>query len=426
MEKQPVKYQEIFIAGSQPKYTYNPRESLRLESGLTDAISTPGKVVVVTGPTKSGKTVLVRRILPRNKAIWIDGGPIAGASSPEEEFWQVIVDVLDLAQEYQTQVMQGTSSNLGVKGELGTSFAIIKGAGGLSFEITDKKDNIISSSKQLSSRITAINGLRKTRIPVVIDDFHYLPRGLQKDIIRAFKSLVYDGLPVIIITIPHRKEEPIKIEREITGRTITIEIPPWSEEELSFIPKTGFSLLGYKIPQELATYLARQAIESPHLMQDFCLNACRNIGIRQSIESLELPLLKEDINIVFYDLAKNMGRSMFEKLARGPRQRKDRVQRELLEGNTVDIYQLVLLALARMKPSLRGIEYTDIRNTIRGIAVSLPNIQDVTRVLKHMSKIATSDKSSTPILDFDEEEQKLYITDPFFAFYLRWGDLSFN
>jgi hypothetical protein len=424
MEKQPMRYQEIFVAGSQPKYTYNPRESLRLESGLTDAISTPGKVVVVTGPTKSGKTVLVNRILPHDRAIWIDGGAISGSKSPEDDFWQIIVDGLNLAQIRQTQVTSGSSNKYGVKGELGANFVLVKGDAGLSFDYKQSQDKTISTSKQLSSRIAAINGLKKSHITIVIDDFHYLPRALQKDVIRAFKSLVYDGLPVVMITVPHRKEEPIKIEREMTGRTITIEIPTWSEEDLSFIPKTGFLLLNYTISQEHATYLAQQAIGSPHLMQDFCLNACRNIGICKSKESLELPLSDEDFNTVFHDLAKNMGRSMFEKLARGPRPRKDRIQRELLEGKTVDIYQLVLLGLARMKPSLSGIEYIDIRNSIRGIAISLPNIQDVTRVLKYMSKIAASDRSSTPVLDFDEEEQKLYITDPFFAFYLRWGNIA--
>jgi len=30
---------------------------------------------------------------------------------------------------------------------------------------------------------------------------------------------------------------------------------------------------------------------------------------------------------------------------------------------------------------------------------------------------------STPVIDFEDEEKKLHITDPFFAFYLRWGEL---
>jgi hypothetical protein len=41
-----------------------------------------------------------------------------------------------------------------------------------------------------------------------------------------------------------------------------------------------------------------------------------------------------------------------------------------------------------------------------------------------MATIAATDQSSTPVIDFEEEEKKLHITDPFFAFYLRWGELS--
>jgi hypothetical protein len=40
-----------------------------------------------------------------------------------------------------------------------------------------------------------------------------------------------------------------------------------------------------------------------------------------------------------------------------------------------------------------------------------------------MAAIAATDQSSTPVIDFEETDRKLHITDPFFAFYLRWGEL---
>jgi len=60
---------------------------------------------------------------------------------------------------------------------------------------------------------------------------------------------------------------------------------------------------------------------------------------------------------VFRDVAENIGRPMFEKLPRGPRQRSDRIERQVIDGRTVDIYGLVLAALARLKPGLVTIEY---------------------------------------------------------------------
>lgn len=83
---------------------------------------------------------------------------------------------------------------------------------------------------------------------------------------------------------------------------------------------------------------------------------------------------------------------------------------------------MVLAALAKMSPGLDMIEYEALRIEIREIlSEKIPQAHEVSRVLEKMSEIATSDETSTPVLDWEKEEQKLHITDPFFAFYLKWG-----
>ena len=94
-------------------------------------------------------------------------------------------------------------------------------------------------------------------------------------------------------------------------------------------------------------------------------------------------------------------------------------------GVEVDIYGLLLHALAHIRPNLVTLEYEDLRSAIREVsAQEIPQLHEVSRVLKHMAEIASTDESSTPVIDFDEEDKLLHITDPFFAFYLRWGDLT--
>jgi hypothetical protein len=128
---------------------------------------------------------------------------------------------------------------------------------------------------------------------------------------------------------------------------------------------------------------------------------------------------------VFREVADTIGRPIFDKLARGPRQRSDRLQRKLKSGETVDIYELLLHALAHLRPGLVSLEYEDLRAAIRDVSdTQIPQLHEVARVLKHMSSIAASDQSSTPVIDFEEDEKRLHITDPFFAFYLRWGRLG--
>ena len=81
--------------------------------------------------------------------------------------------------------------------------------------------------------------------------------------------------------------------------------------------------------------------------------------------------------------------------------------------------------MAHLRPGLVTLEYEDLRSAIKAVsAQEIPQLHEVARVLKHMSEIAASDQSSTPVIDFDEESKLLHVTDPFFAFYLRWGRME--
>lgn len=71
-----VRASQVFIPGGQPTFTYNPRAELRLEDRLAEYLDDPHKLLSVSGPTKSGKTVLVRTLLPEDKSVWISGGTV--------------------------------------------------------------------------------------------------------------------------------------------------------------------------------------------------------------------------------------------------------------------------------------------------------------------------------------------------------------
>src|SRR6266545_2472901 len=87
-----LKYTDVFVPGGFPKYTYNPRGELNLESKVRQVTDNLCKLVTVTGHTKSGKTVLERKSLPREDSLWIDGGGVGS----EDDFWNTVIDQLDL------------------------------------------------------------------------------------------------------------------------------------------------------------------------------------------------------------------------------------------------------------------------------------------------------------------------------------------
>jgi hypothetical protein len=418
-----MRYQEVFVPGGFPRHTYNPRIDLQLEQKLAEARDNLCKLVTVTGQTKSGKTVLAKKVFPREEAVWVDGGIV----STEDDFWQSIVEQLNLFQGTEYERSTDLGGGIDGKGSTEASIIVAKGKAELGAHVDISRGTATKVSQTISSRVVAIRGLTESRIPLVVDDFHYIPRDMQGGIVRALKPLVFEGLPVVIIAIPHRRYDAMKVEKEMTGRISAVDIPPWSQTELQYIPDTGFALLGHTASAELTRELASQSIGSPHLMQDFCRGLCSVIDLQPSYlrEDVELPVSRPQIETVYRNVAENIGRPMFEKLARGPRQRSDRLPRLLKGGQTVDIYKLVLLGLAHLSPGLISIEYEELRAAIREVSSgAIPQLQEIARVLKHMSTIAATDQSSTPVLDFEEEDKKLHVTDPFFAFYLRWGELT--
>ncbi len=372
-----LKYQEVFVPGGFPRHTYNPRIELQLEHRLSESRRNLCKLVTVVGQTKSGKTVLARKVLPRDECVWVDGGTVAA----EDDFWHVVLEQLDLFQGTQEQAFDETTSTVGGKASADANFLVAKGSGELSGQVAKKRASGRVKARSVSPRVAALQGLSHHRVPLVVDDFHYLPRDLQGSIVRALKQLIFDGLPVAIIAIPHRRYDAVKVEKEMTGRISTVEIPAWIEPELRFIPGTGFQLLSMDVPDSAAQRLAEEAIGSPHLMQDFCRTICRMVEVDGVTNPDRLRRTLGNLTDVFREVAETIGRPIFEKLARGPRQRTDRIQRQLKDGRSVDIYELVLHALAHLRPSLVSLEYEDLRAAIRDVSASqIPQLHEGSHV----------------------------------------------
>lgn len=414
-QKEKYRAKQVFIPGGQPTLTYNPRKELRLEEYLEEAKDYLCKLVMMTGSTKSGKTVLTNKVFPKSESVWFDGGSF----SSENDFWIEIVQQLDTDKSISESRDKNTQG--GMKGSAEKQLILFKMKGEASDLHSLKKSKVKSQSRKGNPKTIALQELRKSKKPLIVDDFHYLPRKQQAQLVRAVKALIYDGLPVIFIAIPHRRLDAVKVEREMTGRIETIAIPPWEVKELVEIPETGFPLLNIEITSQITKKLAEEAIGSPHLMQEFCREICNIRNIKETLDDkIVIDTVEEET--LFQSVAQNTGKVIFDKLSKGPRQRADRVERKLVNGEITDIYGLVLYALAQLRPGLDTIEYETLRSAIRDVSSGTqPQAHEVTRVLDKMSQIAASDESSTPVIDWEKEERILHITDPFFAFYLRWG-----
>jgi len=321
----------------------------------------------------------------------------------------------------ETTYTDRNSSEILVEGGVEGGLPLIaKAKAGGSMRRVDGSETLSRKAPVAGLKSRTIAALRSSSRPLVVDDFHYLDREMQGSIVRALKPLVFEGHAVVFIAIPHRRYDVVGVEKEMTGRILPISVPMWTQEELTQIATSGFPKLDIAISKNVIQSLASEAYGSPHLMQEFC----RGIAIDQ-LSSGKYTISGSAFydNVLYKTIAEATGKVIFDKLAKGPRQRTDRIPCALAGGGSADIYRVVLLALSHISPGLSVIDYESLRSGIRAVlSANVPQANEITRVLEKMAEIAAKDDSSVAVLDWDKDEQKLHITDPFFAFFLKWSE----
>src|SRR4051794_31561858 len=82
---------DVFVPSSFPEHTYVSCGGDDLEDKLRFALKTKGQIVSLSGPSKSGKTVLVEKVVGKDKLV-----PVVGAGIREpEQVWTRVLDWID-------------------------------------------------------------------------------------------------------------------------------------------------------------------------------------------------------------------------------------------------------------------------------------------------------------------------------------------
>lgn len=404
----------VFVAGGVPDVTYNPRDDRRIENEVRSYLDQSGKALSLSGPTKSGKTVLIRRTLPEHAAIWMHGSDLVG----QDAFWDKIIDWLGLYD--QVEVSRGNTADIKSKiaGSIGTAGTKVESqVGGNTITNRNMK---WSRSRGLAD--VAREGLRTLPVPIVIDDFHYVPDTVKREIARAIKSII-PITPVVMIAVPHEAFEVVREEPDMGARVWHQRIEHWNAQELSFIAESGFAALNIEdAGKDVTQRLVGNSFGAPFLMQQLCYDIATHHNILATAnETFTLPTEPGGGWSDFLRrIADRSTPPVFDRLRRGPKTRgQERVERVFRHGPTTDIYGAVLYTIGQSGPKA-DLPQQEIVKALNANLVDGARGQEVTNCLAQMSKIADEMRGAgDPALVYRKDV--LHILDPFLLFYLRWG-----
>lgn len=413
-----MKATEIFTPGTLPKYTYYERPELDLEQKLLDAVDTPGIIAAVSGPSKSGKTVLCETVIGLNSMLLVTGGGIES----EHDLWRRIRSKINFPAQSSTSTGAVKSREIGADATAGISF-LGKAEAGFSGKLSrsvEEQATLQFDPVSGAELIQRIKGAGKT---LVVDDFHYIDRGIQASIVEQFKEAARAGCTIVVVSVPHRSDDVIRANPDLRGRVRIVEVTYWSEAELQNIPNLGFPKLNLNVSEGVVARLAKESLSSPQLMQSLCLDLCRAKRIDDALETITgLDINDQELTYTLRSVASASNcQTALDILEKGPRVRgTDRKAYTLRDGTVGDVYTVVLKAIATGEPRLT-LQYSEIRDRTAQITRGEgPSGSSISSTLGQMEEAARQMKQGDRVIEWDVEKETLNFPDPYFLYYLRW------
>lgn len=388
--------EDVFRPGAFPEYTYISRKSgvsdLSYEFRLMQAIKVSGFLTSLVGPSKMGKTILCEKVIGFEKIVEVSGADFG----VETDFWKVVAAKAGLAYE-------GQFSSEKLIAETQDKYSKKE-----TFSLT--KDKIIGHYKN--------EGL-----VLVIDDFHYAPEKKRMQIAQQLKDAIRRGFKAIVVSLPHRADEAIRRNADLSGRLSMINMESWEVNDLKEIAEVGFKKLGIQIEDSVSTQIAVESLSSPQLMQYICLNICTILEMSGNGDKcVKSEILKTAYR---YTTANFEYGDVVTLMQKGPNMRgKSRNRFQAGNGEEYDIYELIVKSIAENPPIMK-LEFEDVKDRIyRLIAADCkkPTPQAIKESLGKLRELLDGREDIFKVLDW--KEGILYILDPLFLFYLRWGGAS--
>lgn len=408
---------EVFTPNDFPTYTYVEREGENFEEALFQALATPRQVASVSGPSKSGKSVLVKRVVKQDCVIMVSGAEI----HTENDLWSIVLDNIDQPTTTTESFTSTDTSQRQTQAELEAGVpSMFKLGAGQSDQnsLANATAKTVTYGRGTLQEVADVIG--DSDYVVFIDDFHYIDPTLQQNIARQIKTGSERGIRIVVALVPHRSDDVVRTNAELRGRVRHINMDFWSAAELAQIAIRGFATMNVRIEPEIAYDLANEACGSPQLMQTLCLQVCFAAGFDEaSDEPLDLPyddkikqaILRQSASTADYS-------SLVEAFHRGAIPRGTvRSTYKFTDGSTGDVYRAVLLAIAQSPPQL-GIMYAELLSRVQSVCDGeSPPGSSIKAALQQIHRIAFERHSDQRIVEWDNDT--LNIVDPYLLFYLR-------
>ena len=200
----------------------------KYEQNLSSALDAEGKLCLLTGPSKTGKTTLYTKVLLDKGLQTLIVRCDATVTAPE--FWKRALERIDFGRlsSSQTSKSEKVTGSGKIGGKIG--WAWLAGLlGEVSIGVDSSMGEVEIREKILSqpSPDHLIPVLKNLPIVLVVEDFHHLDAEAKRNIFQRWKVFVDNEVSVIVVGTTHHAVDLAYANRDLVGRTYQIDLSTW-------------------------------------------------------------------------------------------------------------------------------------------------------------------------------------------------------
>lgn len=373
------------------------------------------KHIVVYGGSKQGKTCLRKHSLQAEKYIVVQ----CSNTMDVNQLYSIMLKEAGATTKVTEQKTIRGTLKLGVefsaKGKiplLAEGKGEAKGSGERQTETSSENQHLEIDPADPNDVIRVLDSMGFQKF-IVLEDFHYLPENVQKEIAIDLKAFHEKSkLCFIIIGVWLESNRLVLYNGDLAGRLIPIDADKWEETDLSRVIEAGESLLNIVFPEPVKAEILLAAEQNVGILQETCYRLCQDAGVYFTQDATkEVGSVKNVGKIVKEIAAEQAGRyqNFLTQFAEG------------FQKTKLDMYRLLAYVLiTATPPELRaGLTMSKILQRLREKPLKCDYLQfaNLLQALKNVGKLQHKHRVQPIILDFDSNDNVLRVVDSAFILY---------
>lgn len=395
-----MRAEKVFKQTGFPEYTYAERR--KYDTIFKNALKEGGVHIYLYGNSKAGKSSMWKKYIDEGNYIEIK----ISSQMKLENFYHELLEKVEPFYLKEYTELRGTEAKIGGSGE--GSIKLFKAKGSVENIESNSTDTQYGRLFKPEIGLTFVtNKVKEANRVIILEDFQMASDNFIKDLASVLKAFADDQIKVILVGIENKTSNILNARNDIGTRINTVNLDKFKKEELMNIMNKGEDRLNIIFSDEVKEYIVNQSFDRAYITQGICRYLCLVEGVNETVkrkkEITEIKSVEEACLLLATAVEETYMKSFLN------------ISRAGTSANKSDTYRWILRALRTYtRIGNEGIEAKKVAQKIREMSGEF-NTASIYPCLKNM--VLKQD-----IEIFRYEDQRLYVDDIMFLFFLRWCD----